>query len=50
MNYKIIIQANMPCAENEIIGAKEAIADALELMGCSVGYIYVAPGEPNGEN
>lgn len=51
MEYKIIIQANFSSKEEEeIIGAKEAIADALELMGCSVGYIYVAPGEPNGEN
>lgn len=43
MNYKIIIQANMPCADDEIIGAKEAIADALELMGCSVEFINVMP-------
>ena len=44
MNYKIIIQANMPCADNEIIGAKEAISEALELMGCDVDYINVMPG------
>lgn len=43
MNYKIIIQANIYSPEEEIIGAKEAIADALELMGCSVGFINVMP-------
>ena len=45
MNYKIIIQANFASKEDEIIGAKEAIADALELMGCDVGYINVMPAE-----
>lgn len=44
MNYKIIIQAHIYCADDEIIGAKEAIADALEIMGCDVGYINVMPG------
>ena len=45
MNYKIIIQANMPCSDNEIIGAKEAVSDALELMGFGVDYINVMPGK-----
>ena len=45
MEYKIIIQANISAQEDEIIGAKEAIADALELMGCDVGYINVMPAE-----
>lgn len=44
MEYKIIIQANMHCPDNEIIGAKEALSEALELMGCSVEYINVMPG------
>lgn len=44
MNYKIIIQAHISSKEEEIIGAKEAIAEALELMGCDVGYINVMPG------
>lgn len=45
MEYKIIIQANISAQEDEIIGAKEAIADALELMGCDVAYINVMPAE-----
>ena len=45
MEYKIIIQANISAQEDEIIGAKEAIADALELMGCDVDYINVKPAE-----
>lgn len=44
MNYKIIIQAHISCAEDEVLGAKEAIAEALEIMGCSVDYINVMPG------
>ena len=43
MNYKVIIQANMPCTDDEVIGAKESIAEALELMGCGVDYIKVMP-------
>ena len=45
MNYKIIIQANISCADDEVIGAKEAISEALEIMGCSVDYINVADGD-----
>ena len=43
MNCKIIIQANLSSPEEEIIGAKESIAEALELMGCEVSYIKVMP-------
>ena len=42
MNYRIVIQANFS-SEDGILGAKESIADALELMGCSVDYINVMP-------
>ena len=45
MTYKIVIQATISVAEDEIIGAKEGIADALELMGCEVDYINVMPTE-----
>lgn len=45
MKYKIIVQAHLECKENEIIGAKEAIAEALELMGCDVDYVNVMPGD-----
>lgn len=45
MNYKIIIQAHIVSEEKDIIGAKEAIAEALELMGCDVDYFNVMPGE-----
>ena len=45
MDYKVIIQANISAQEDEIIGAKEAIAEALELMGCDVNYINVMPVE-----
>lgn len=41
MEYKIIIHAKIDCAGDELIGAKEAIAEALELMGCSVEHISV---------
>ena len=43
MEYKIIIQTHIVCAEDELIGAKEAITDALEIMGCNVDYINVMP-------
>lgn len=45
MDYKIIIQAHISSKEEDIIGAKEAISDALELMGCDVDYVNVMPGE-----
>lgn len=45
MEYKFIIQGRMDCAEDELIGAKEAVTDALELMGCDVDYINVMPAE-----
>ncbi len=41
MEHKMIIHANIACAEDEIIGTKEAIADAVELMGCDVTRIDV---------
>ena len=41
MTYRIVIQATISVAEDEIIGAKEGIAEALELMGCSVDHISV---------
>ena len=44
MNYKIIIQAQIS-SDDGILGAKEAIAEALELMGCKVQHINVMPGE-----
>ena len=44
MNYKIIIQAHIS-SDDGIIGAKEAIAEALELMGCDVEHINVMPGK-----
>ena len=45
MERKMIIHANITCSNDEIIGAKEAIADALELMGCEVVYINIVGGE-----
>ena len=44
MTYKIIIQAQISSSDG-ILGAKEAIAEALELMGCDVDFINVIPGE-----
>lgn len=44
MTYKIIIQAQISSSDG-ILGAKEAIAEALELMGCDVQHINVMPGE-----
>lgn len=41
MEYKIIIEARVVCTEDELIGAKEAICEALELMGIDVDYIDV---------
>lgn len=43
MIYRIVVQANIDIADDEIIGAKESIAEALELMGCDVEYINVMP-------
>ena len=45
MNYKIIIQAKIECQSDEIIGVKEQIADAVEMMGGYVDYVNVIPGE-----
>ena len=45
MEYRIIIQGRIDCADAELIGAKEAVTDALELMGCDVDYIKVMPKE-----
>jgi hypothetical protein len=45
MKYRFIIQAKIECKDDEIIGAKEAINEALELMGCDVEFINVMPGE-----
>ena len=42
MERKMIIRAKIDCAEDEIIGAKEAVVEALELMGCEVVYINIA--------
>lgn len=41
MDYEVVIQARISVSEEEIIGAKESIAEALELMGCSVDHISV---------
>ena len=41
MDYKIIIYAEVSCAEDEVLGTKEAIAEALEIMGCDVTRIDV---------
>ena len=41
MERKMIIQANITCGDDEIIGAKEAVSEALELMGCEVVYINI---------
>lgn len=41
MEYKIIIHAKINCSEDELIGAKEALSDAMELMGCDVEFINV---------
>ena len=45
MEYKITIKARVMCADDELIGAKEAISDALELMGIEVDKISVVGGE-----
>ena len=45
MKYRMIIQAVIDTKESEIIGAKEAISEALELMGCDVEYVGVNPAE-----
>lgn len=45
MDYKVIIQATISVAEDEVIGAKESITDALEIMGCTVDYVNVMPAE-----
>ena len=41
MKYKFVIYATTDCKEDEIIGAKEAINEALELIGCDVQHISV---------
>lgn len=41
MDYEVVIQARISVSEEEIIGAKESITEALELMGCSVDHISV---------
>lgn len=45
MDRKMVIHAKIDCADDEIIGAKEAITDALEIMGCDVVYINVVGEE-----
>lgn len=45
MDYKIIIYAEVSCADDEVIGTKEAIAEALEIMGCNVTRIDVEEEE-----
>lgn len=45
MTYRLVIQSTIESNPDEIIGAKEAIAEALELMGCDVNYINVMPEE-----
>ena len=42
MTYKIIIQAQISSTDG-ILGAKEAISEALELMGCDVQFVNVMP-------
>ena len=41
MDYEVVIQARISVSEEEIIGAKESITEALELMGCIVDHISV---------
>ena len=45
MEYKFIIQGRVDCSESELIGAKDAVTDALELMGFETDYINVMPAE-----
>ena len=45
MLYRLIVQCEIESDPNEIIGAKEAVSDALELMGCYVNHIKVMPLE-----
>ena len=41
MDYKITIHTRIDCTEDEIIGVKEQIFEALDFIGCDVGYIHV---------
>ncbi len=41
--FKLVIQAYVNAPDSEVIGMKEAVSDALELMGCEVEYINVMP-------
>ena len=45
MKYKFVVYATIDCKDDEIIGAKEAINEALELMGCDVQHISVLEAE-----
>ena len=45
MDYKLIIYAEVSCADGEVIGTKEAIAEALDIMGCDVTRIDVEEDE-----
>ena len=47
MNYKFIVQASIS-DEDEIIGIKDEIAEALEQMGFVVEHIDVMPEVTNG--
>lgn len=45
MLYRVIVQCEIEADPNEIVGAKEAVSDALELMGCTVDHMNVMPVE-----
>lgn len=49
MKYKFIVQAHLECKENEIIGAKEGIAEIFERIGCTVDFINVMPAKDGTE-
>ena len=44
MLYRLIVQCEIDSDPTEIIGAKEAIAEIFERIGCGVEYINVMPG------
>ena len=50
MTYNIIIQASFQCPDDEIIGVKEAAAEALEWLGLSVGYIDIKTEDEADDN
>jgi hypothetical protein len=43
MEYRAVIQVRLAVPDREIIGAKEAIAETLDGIGCDVDHIRVMP-------